>query len=57
MKATCWSSLSYCCSLDKKCPRRDDVMKALKMSHWEYNKLKTDFDNEIQKTRKYDRNQ
>lgn len=51
MEATCWKSLSYCCSLEKNCPQRDEVMKRLNMSRTEYRQLKEEFDNAIQKAR------
>ena len=51
MEGTCWKSLSYCCSLDKKCKPRDEAIKKLNMSSFEYIKLKKNFDKEIEKLR------
>ena len=47
MKKTCWLSLSFCCSLDKKCEYRDSVMKELNITKEDYKKLKNNFDKQL----------
>jgi len=47
MKETCFGSLAYCCSLDKECDSRDNVLKKLNLSKKEFLKLKENFDREL----------
>jgi len=49
MQDTCWQSLSYCCSLEKNCVKRDNVMKKLNLTRTEYRDLKEKFDEALQK--------
>ena len=45
----CFKSLAYCCSLEKKCERRDNAMQEIGLSEKDYEKLKNKFDKELVK--------
>ena len=47
MKETCWHSLAFCCSLERNCPIRDEVMNKLGLTKKRFVELKKVFDNLI----------
>ncbi|MHA1721532.1 MAG: zinc ribbon domain-containing protein [Candidatus Baldrarchaeia archaeon] len=47
MALTCYGSLAYCCSLDKRCINRDKALELLGLTHEDYQKLKEEFHKRI----------
>jgi len=47
MALTCYGSLAYCCSLDKRCINRDRALELLGLTHEDYRKLKEEFHKRI----------
>jgi len=43
MALTCYGSLAYCCSLDKRCANRDRALELLGLTNEDYQKLKENF--------------
>ncbi len=47
MEDTCWSSLAFCCDLEKPCPERDMVMEDLGISKEDFTNLKQNFNKDL----------
>jgi len=47
MALTCYGSLAYCCSLDKRCINRDRALELLGLTYEDYRKLKEEFHRKI----------
>jgi len=47
MALTCYGSLAYCCSLEKRCANRDRALELLGLTNEDYQKLKEDFHRRI----------
>lgn len=47
MSLTCYGSLAYCCSLDRRCVNRDRALELLGLTYEDYRKLKEGFHRKI----------
>jgi predicted metal-binding transcription factor (methanogenesis marker protein 9) len=47
MRPTCFSSLAYCCGLEKQCLWRDSALQALKISPSRFKEMKDKFTKEL----------